>query len=122
MSAILLHSSLFVRDVEVASQLDRDNVELSARPVLVDLRKMVEDQARIIETRALNAPHPVLDVIVSVDNNVPDKVYLDETYTYRVSRADIDNVDDIFANRFIFQILMNVCSRSLPSDTESLRI
>ncbi|KAI0706091.1 hypothetical protein BC835DRAFT_1403562 [Cytidiella melzeri] len=68
----------------IAGNLDRDNVELSARPVLIDLRKMVEDQARIIETRALSAPRPTVDVIVSVDHNVPEKVYLDETYTYRL--------------------------------------
>jgi hypothetical protein len=69
----------------VLSQLDRDNVELSARPVLVDLRKMVEDQARIIETRASSTLHSAVDVIVSVDRDVPRNVYLDETYTYRVS-------------------------------------
>lgn len=69
------------------SQLDRNNVELSARPVLVDLRKMVEDQARIIETRDASNPLRAVDVIVFVDSSVPNAVYLDETYTYRVSTA-----------------------------------
>ncbi|EKM61530.1 uncharacterized protein PHACADRAFT_248203 [Phanerochaete carnosa HHB-10118-sp] len=66
------------------SKLDRNNVELSARPVLIDLRKMVEDQARIIETRdASNRDHNV-EVVVFVDNDVPRTMYLDETYTYRI--------------------------------------
>lgn len=62
-------------------------MELSARPVLVNLRKMVEDQARLIETRDTSNPHRSVDVIVAVDSNVPDAVYLDETYTYRVSKV-----------------------------------
>ncbi len=64
-------------------QLDRDNVELSARPVLVDLRKMVENLARITEMR-VQPGQPAIDVIVSVSPNVPPAVYLDETYTFRV--------------------------------------
>ena len=46
---------------------------------------MVEDQARIIETRDTSSPHHKVEVVVFVDNNVPRAVYLDETYTYRVS-------------------------------------
>ena len=67
-------------------QLDRNNVELSARPVLVDLRKMIEDQARIIETKSTVHPQPAVDIIVSVAENVPQAMYLDETYTFRVRR------------------------------------
>ena len=67
-------------------QLDRNNVELSARPVLVNLRQMVEDQARIIETRDASNPQRSVDVVVFVDSQVPNAVYLDETYTYRVSQ------------------------------------
>ena len=61
-------------------------MELSARPVLVDLRKMIEDQARIIETKSTVHPQPAVDIIVSVAENVPQAMYLDETYTFRVRR------------------------------------
>ena len=71
-------------------QLDRNNVELSARPVLVDLRKMVEDQARIIETKGAVHPQPAVDIIVSVADNVPQAMYLDDTYTFRVRRFILD--------------------------------
>lgn len=57
---------------------------MSARPVLVDLRKMVEDQARIIETKGSVHPQPAVDIVVSVADNVPSSMYLDETYTFRV--------------------------------------
>ena len=69
-------------------------MELSARPVLVNLRKMVEDQARIIEARALSTAHHEVDVIVSVDGDVPENVYLDETYTYRVCSATVFETQD----------------------------
>lgn len=45
---------------------------------------MIEDQARIIETRDASSQHHAVDVIVMVDPQVPPAVYLDETYTYRV--------------------------------------
>ncbi|KAJ3557463.1 hypothetical protein NM688_g1459 [Phlebia brevispora] len=66
------------------SKLDRNNVEMSARPVLVDLRKMAEDQARIIETKGAVHPQPAVDIVVSVADNVPPSMYLDETYTFRI--------------------------------------
>ena len=66
-------------------QLDRNNAELSARPVLVDLRKMVEDQARIIVTKGAVHPQVSVDIIVSFADNVPQSMYLDETYIFRVS-------------------------------------
>ena len=64
-------------------------MELSARPVLVDLRKMIEDQARIIETKSTVHPQPAVDLIVSVAENVPQAMYLDETYTFRVRRKSL---------------------------------
>lgn len=60
-------------------------MELSARPVLVDLRTMVENLARITETKGMQPGVPGVDVIVSVTDDVPPSVYLDETYTFRVS-------------------------------------
>ncbi|KAI0348204.1 hypothetical protein BDW22DRAFT_64594 [Trametopsis cervina] len=83
------------------SKLDRDNVELSARPVLVDLRKMVEDQARIIETRSFTTSHPAVDVIVSVNRDVPEKVYLDETYTYRILMNLLSNAQKFCEEGYI---------------------
>lgn len=60
------------------SKLDRNNVELSARPVLMQLRKVLEDLARI------QSNIPGVDIIISVASDVPTTVYLDETYTFRV--------------------------------------
>lgn len=60
-------------------------MELSARPVPVDLRKMVENMARITETRGTQSDEAGVDVIVSVTDDVPASVQLDETYTFRVS-------------------------------------
>lgn len=65
-------------------QLNRNNLELSAHPVFMNMRKMVEDLARVTEMRGVPLGEPGVDVIVSVTRDVPDKVYLDETYTFRV--------------------------------------
>ena len=46
---------------------------------------MVEDQARIIETRDASNRNSAVEVVVCVDHSVPQALYLDETYTYRVS-------------------------------------
>jgi len=66
------------------SKLDRNNVELSARPVLMHIRKMVEDLAKITEAKGVQPGQEGVDVIISVTQDVPDAVYLDETYTFRV--------------------------------------
>ena len=51
------------------------------------MRKMVENVARIMETTGghAHAGQPTVDVVVSVADDVPTAVYLDETYTFRVS-------------------------------------
>ena len=46
---------------------------------------MVENLARITETRGSQPEDPSVDVIVSVTDDVPPSVSLDETYTFRVS-------------------------------------
>ena len=51
---------------------------------------MVEDQARIIETKGAVHPQPAVDIIVSVADNVPQAMYLDDTYTFRVRRFILD--------------------------------
>ncbi|KAI0779040.1 hypothetical protein BD413DRAFT_124779 [Trametes elegans] len=66
------------------SKLDRNNAELSARPVLTEVRKMIEDIAKITEARGLQPGQPGVDVIVWVAKDVPQSVYLDETYTFRI--------------------------------------
>ncbi|PCH34375.1 hypothetical protein WOLCODRAFT_87468 [Wolfiporia cocos MD-104 SS10] len=62
----------------IAGNLDRNNVELSARPVLMQLYKVIEDLGRIQPIQA------GVDIVVSVAQDVPKIVYLDETYTFRV--------------------------------------
>ncbi len=73
--------------VLICSQLDRNNVELSARPVHMEVRKMIEDIAKITEARGVQPGDPDVDVIVWVGIDVPHAVYLDETYAFRVRRV-----------------------------------
>ncbi|CAL1693842.1 unnamed protein product [Somion occarium] len=83
------------------SKLDRNNVELSARPVLVDLRTMVENLARITETKGMQPGVPGVDVIVSVTDDVPPSVYLDETYTFRILMNLLSNAQKFCDSGFI---------------------
>ncbi|KAH8099865.1 histidine kinase [Cristinia sonorae] len=83
------------------SKLDRNNVELSARPVLVDLRKMVENLARIMENNGVQPGQPCADVIVSVADNVPPAVYLDETYTFRILMNLLSNAQKFCDSGYI---------------------
>ncbi|KAL6307832.1 hypothetical protein BKA93DRAFT_768057 [Sparassis latifolia] len=66
------------------SKLDRENSELSARPVLMYIRKMVEDLAKITNAKGIQLGEQGVDVIMSVSSDVPKAIYLDETYTFRV--------------------------------------
>ncbi|KAI8980625.1 hypothetical protein BD414DRAFT_516347 [Trametes punicea] len=68
----------------IAGNLDRNNVELSARPVSTDVRKMLEDLAKITEARGIQPGQPGVDVIVSIAKDVPQIVFLDETYAFRL--------------------------------------
>ncbi|KAL4250261.1 hypothetical protein ABKN59_003107 [Abortiporus biennis] len=83
------------------SKLDRNNLELSARPVLVDLRKMTENLARITETKGVQPGEPGVDVIVSVANDVPVGVYLDETYTFRILMNLLSNAQKFCESGYI---------------------
>ncbi|CCL98839.1 uncharacterized protein FIBRA_00844 [Fibroporia radiculosa] len=77
------------------SKLDRNNVELSARPVLMHLRKVVEDLARIQPSQ------PGVDVVISVVSEVPETVYLDETYTFRVLMNLLSNAQKFCEKGYI---------------------
>ncbi|THG94477.1 hypothetical protein EW026_g7003 [Hermanssonia centrifuga] len=83
------------------SKLDRNNIELSARPVLVDLRKMLEDQVQIIETTGAAHPPPGIDVIISVLNNVPSSLYLDAIYIFRIIMNLLSNAEKFCTDGYI---------------------
>ncbi|KAH8099866.1 histidine kinase [Cristinia sonorae] len=83
------------------SKLNRNNVELSARPVLIDLRKMLEDQARITETKGTQTGHSGVDVVVAIDPDVPQTVYLDETYTFRILMNLLSNAQKFCEDGYI---------------------
>ncbi|KAI0829110.1 hypothetical protein BC628DRAFT_1315894 [Trametes gibbosa] len=68
----------------IAGNLDRNNAELSARPVHMEVRKMIEDLAKITEARGLQPGQPGVDIIVWIAREVPQVVYLDETYAFRI--------------------------------------
>ena len=50
----------------------------------MNVRKMLEDLAKITEARGIQPGSPKVDVIVWVAQDVPQSVYLDETYAFRV--------------------------------------
>ena len=45
---------------------------------------MLEDIAKITEARGIQPGSPKVDVIVWVAKDVPNSVYLDETYAFRI--------------------------------------
>ncbi|TFY61365.1 hypothetical protein EVJ58_g4543 [Rhodofomes roseus] len=77
------------------SKLDRNNAELSAKPVLMKLRKVVEDAARIQPNQ------PGVEVVVSVADDVPDTVFLDETYIFRVLMNLLSNAQKFCEKGYI---------------------
>ncbi|KAH9912153.1 histidine kinase [Epithele typhae] len=83
------------------SKLDRNNAELSAHPVLVDVRKMLEDIAKVTEVRGTQLGSPQVDVMVSVATNVPASVYLDETYAFRILMNLISNAQKFCEEGYI---------------------
>ncbi|KAI0076824.1 hypothetical protein K474DRAFT_1198151 [Panus rudis PR-1116 ss-1] len=99
------------------SKLDRNNVELSARPVLVDLRKVLEDQARIVETKGLHVGHENVDVIVAVADDVPQAMYLDETYIFRILMNLLSNAQKFTEEGYI-HVSATITSPS-PSSSSS---
>ncbi|KZT73395.1 hypothetical protein DAEQUDRAFT_684402 [Daedalea quercina L-15889] len=77
------------------SKLDRNNAELSAKPVLMKLRKVVEDATRI-------QPHqPGVEIVVSISDDVPDTVFLDETYIFRVLMNLLSNAQKFCEKGYI---------------------
>ena len=54
----------------------------------MEVRKMMEDIAKITEARGVQPGAPGVDVIVWIASDVPHAVYLDETYTFRVCHTD----------------------------------
>ncbi|GAA95044.1 uncharacterized protein L969DRAFT_95980 [Mixia osmundae IAM 14324] len=69
------------------SKLERGNSESSARPVQVAIRKLLESLGRMTVDK--NNGQPVglqkgVDVIVVVAEDVPDTLFLDETYALRI--------------------------------------
>ncbi|KAH9926496.1 uncharacterized protein B0H18DRAFT_1006430 [Fomitopsis serialis] len=77
------------------SKLDRNNAELSAKPVLMKLRKVVEDAARIQPNQ------PNVEIVVSVADDVPDTVFLDDTYTFRVLMNLLSNAQKFCEKGYI---------------------
>ncbi|KAI0640325.1 hypothetical protein C8Q77DRAFT_1085995 [Trametes polyzona] len=83
------------------SKLDRNNVELSARPVHMEVRKMVEDLAKITEARGLQPGQPGVDIIVWIARDVPHAVYLDETYAFRILMNLLSNAQKFCEEGYI---------------------
>ncbi|KAH9854498.1 hypothetical protein C2E23DRAFT_726454 [Lenzites betulinus] len=85
----------------IAGNLDRNNAELSARPVHMEVRKMIEDLAKITEARGLQPGQPGVDIIVWIAREVPHAVYLDETYAFRILMNLLSNAQKFCDEGFI---------------------
>lgn len=68
------------------TRLERANDEAQARPVLIELRKFICNLAEITEDRGprVDGSKSGLELIVDIPDDVPEFVYLDETYLTRV--------------------------------------
>lgn len=68
------------------TRLERANDETQARPVLVDIRKFVADLAEIIEDRGprLDSQDGGLELLVDLADDLPEALFLDETFLTRV--------------------------------------
>lgn len=68
------------------TRLERANDETQARPVLVNIRKFVADLSEIIEDRGprLDSQDGGLELIVDLADNLPEAIFLDETFLTRV--------------------------------------
>ncbi|KAI0370135.1 hypothetical protein BV20DRAFT_944733 [Pilatotrama ljubarskyi] len=85
----------------IAGNLDRNNIELSARPVHMDIRRMIEDLAKITEARGLQPGEPEVDIIVWIAKDVPQAVYLDETYAFRILMNLLSNAQKFCDHGYI---------------------
>ncbi|KAH9946934.1 histidine kinase [Amylocystis lapponica] len=104
------------------SKLDRDNLELPARPIPMQLQKMVEDLARITDVRGIQPGHPDVDVILSVSSDVPETVHLDENYVFRVLMNLLSNAQKYCGQGYICidvsmatpdRVLIKVCDTGI---------
>ncbi|EIW63719.1 uncharacterized protein TRAVEDRAFT_54910 [Trametes versicolor FP-101664 SS1] len=85
----------------IAGNLDRNNAELSARPVHMEVRKMIEDIAKITEARGLQPGQQGVDIIVWIAKDVPQAVYLDETYAFRILMNLLSNAQKFCEEGYI---------------------
>ncbi|KAI0674013.1 hypothetical protein C8Q78DRAFT_968724 [Trametes maxima] len=85
----------------IAGNLDRNNVELSAHPVHMEIRKMIEDLAKITEARGIQPGQPGVDIIVWIAKDVPQAVYLDETYAFRILMNLLSNAQKFCDDGYI---------------------
>ena len=76
------------------TRLERANDEAQARPVLVELRKFIFNLAEITEDRGprTDGNGRGLELLVDIGDDVPEAVYLDETYLTRVVSLTPDEI------------------------------
>ena len=74
------------------TRLERANDEAQARPVLVELRRFICNLAEITEDRGprTDGNGHGLELIVDIGDDIPEAVYLDETYLTRIVRRFIE--------------------------------
>lgn len=92
------------------TRLERANDEGQARPVAVALRSFLVDLVGIIEDKSprLDSESDGLEFIIDVHPDVPDAVYLDETYLTRIVMNLVNNAVKFCPTGFI-NISASVC-------------
>ena len=75
------------------TRLERANDETQARPVLVDIRKFIANLAEITEDRGprLDSQDGGLELLVDLADDIPEAVFMDETFATRILMNLINN-------------------------------
>ncbi|OAV92344.1 hypothetical protein, variant [Puccinia triticina 1-1 BBBD Race 1] len=107
---------LIIANVLDFSKLERNNNESCAKPVLVNIRSMLEGIAQMTEDRSdLAGKKRAVDLIVQIAEDVPETAMLDETFFMRICMNLLSNALK-FTERGLIMIDVEL------SDTETLSL
>ncbi|KAI0789382.1 hypothetical protein C8Q75DRAFT_765386 [Abortiporus biennis] len=93
--------NVIVGNVLDFSKLDRNNTELCAQPTHIDLRKMLENQAKSFEVKGFRTNQHNTDIVVSVSKEVSSTVFLDESYVFRILMNLLSNAQKFTQSGYI---------------------
>lgn len=104
------------------SKLERENVEVEAKPSLVDPRQLVESVARLasgsVEDARQGKNAKQVDTVIWVGEDVPRMVWLDETYALRVLMNLYSNAAKFTEEGYI-SVSVDCCANRSPSSNNT---